>query len=133
LGRSAGAGWTFRNPVLFALLARRYPVEIIEDTKRNIGLQPAFSTTHEQREQVAELHNQGYGPSEIGRLTGLDRKQVTRVLKHQGNKGKASVPASSRLPEILALREQGKSLAEIGRLLGFSRKAIGKGLADQQK
>jgi hypothetical protein len=60
---------------------------------------------------------------------GLDRKQVARLLEHQGHKGKPSVSASSVLPQILELRGQGKTLEEIGQILGFSRKAIGRALA----
>jgi hypothetical protein len=129
LGRSAGAGCAFGNPVLFALLARRYTVEAIEVTKREEGFQPAHAITPELRSKVAELHAEGKGVVEIGRMTGLNRKQVARILEGQGVKNPPSVPASSRLPEILELRGQGKKLEEIGQILGFSRKAVGRALA----
>lgn len=104
-------------------------METIEETKRNEGFQPAYAITPELRSRVADLHAEGKGIAEIGRATGLDRKQVARILEGQGVKNSPSVSASSRLPEILNLREQGKTLEEIGQTLGFSRKAIGRALA----
>ncbi len=153
----AGAGCTFRNfpdastvnstktasrplnqndwtlPVtlsdyLFAFPARRYTVEIIENVKQGAGFQPAYAITPELRDRVAELQGEGKGIAEIGRLLGLNRKQVARILEGRGIKNTPNVPASSRLAGILKLHGQGKTHAEIGELLGFSRKAIGRAL-----
>jgi hypothetical protein len=110
------------------MLARRYAVEIIEVTKREEGFQPAHAITPELRSKVADLHAEGKGVLEIGRLTGLNRKQVARILEGEGVKSPPPVPASSRLPEILELRGQGKTLEEIGAALGYSRKAIARAL-----
>jgi hypothetical protein len=65
---------------------------------------------------------------EIARASGLDRKQVSRTLAHEGIHNAPPATASSRLPEILALRGQGVSIAEIGLRLGFSRQAVSRAL-----
>src|SRR5262249_34437798 len=133
LGRSAGTGCTFGNNVLFALLARRYLIEIIEDTKQAEGFLPAYSITPELREKVAALHAEGKGPCEIGRATGLGRKQAARILEGQGIKNPPSHSAAEKLPEILKLRAEGKTIPEIGELLGFSRQGIGRALRKAAK
>jgi hypothetical protein len=110
------------------LLARRYTVEIIENIKEDAGFQPAYAITLELRTKVANLHAEGKGIAEIGKATGLDRKQVARILEGRGIKNSPSVPASSRLPGILKLRAEGKTLEEIGAAVGFSRQAVGRAL-----
>jgi transposase-like protein len=77
---------------------------------------------------VLRLHEEGGRITDIVREMGLDRKQIARVLAHEGIKNAPSIPASSRLPEIQELRRQGVSVSEIGRRLGFSRNAIRRAL-----
>jgi hypothetical protein len=65
---------------------------------------------------------------QLGRLLGLDRKQVARALAHEGVKNEPARSAASEL-DIRELREAGVSIAEIGRRLGFSRNASRRALA----
>jgi DNA-binding NarL/FixJ family response regulator len=85
------------------------------------------------RAQVLLLHSEGKGVCEIAREVGIDRKQVARLLAHEGVTNPPSTPATSRLTEILELRKQGVSITEIGRRLGFSRNAIRKALRKNEE
>jgi len=89
--------------------------------------------TNELRATVLRLHEEGRKIAEIARETRLDRKQVSRILAHEGIKNPPSTPAINKLPEILELRSQGVTTTEIGRRLGFSRKAISRTLNKHDK
>jgi DNA-binding CsgD family transcriptional regulator len=121
--RSAGGDGQFAS-LLLAFLARRYPVEVVEE----IRPQPSDTITPALRDRVAALHAEGKRPCEIGRICGLNRKQVARIFAGPGVTNPPSVPASTRKAEILDLRKQGLTQAEIGERLGYSRKAIAKAL-----
>jgi DNA-binding NarL/FixJ family response regulator len=77
---------------------------------------------------VLRLHGAGSSVCQIAAETTLDRKQVTRILAHEGIRNPPSTPATSKLPEILELRSKGVNITEIGRRLGFSRNAVRKAL-----
>ncbi len=85
------------------------------------------------RQRILELHHQGERPAQIGRATGLNRKQVARVLAAEGITRQAFVPASAVLPQILEFREQGLTLEEIGERLGYSRGAVGRALRGKKQ
>lgn len=80
------------------------------------------------RQKVLALHGQGQRPSQIGRATGLTRKQVAALLAAEGIKREPFVPASAVLPRIVELHEQGLTLEEIGEKVGYSRGAVGRAL-----
>lgn len=80
---------------------------------------------------ILDLHAQGQKPAQIGRATGLNRKQVARVLAAEGIARERFVSASTILPQIVELRKQGLTLEEIGRQVGYTRNAIGRALRNQ--
>jgi DNA-binding NarL/FixJ family response regulator len=116
-GTGPGRVVQFAN-LLSSLLVRIY--RAVSEGRRGSVSQ----VTEQVRQEVLRLHGEGKGISEIGRLLGLDRKQVARALAHEGIEPPPSTSATCRLPEILELRRQGVSITEIGRRLGFSRNAI---------
>ena len=70
---------------------------------------------------------------EIAAEVHLDRKQVARVLSHEGIKNAPSTPAASCLPETLELHQQVVNITEIGERLGFRRQAVSKALRETEK
>jgi DNA invertase Pin-like site-specific DNA recombinase len=109
------------------VLSRVFAADEIDAVRRQLGQVKDLAHSGQDptvQDQIFEMHALGFGPCRIARETGLNRKQVTRVLASGGITRRPSVPASTLLPQILELRRQGKSNAEVGRALGFSRKAI---------
>jgi len=82
----------------------------------------------EVRAKIIALHKDGLLPGQIGRETGLTRKQVARVLAAKGIRRRPYDSADTVLSQILELREQGLTIGQISAKVGFSEGAVGRAL-----
>lgn len=73
-------------------------------------------------DRVKELYEQGISQSEIGRILGTDRRNISRIVRHH-IKGVGFDAAL--LDRVLELRQSGLSLKEINERLGTSMGNLG--------
>jgi AraC-like DNA-binding protein len=84
------------------------------------------------RARIIALHREGKLPRQIGRETGLNRKQVARVLAAEGIRRRPYTSATTILPRILKLRDQGLTIGQISTKVGFSKGAVGRALRGRE-
>src|SRR5262249_53822527 len=65
----------------------------------------------------SDLHDWGYGPCRLAHVTGLSRKQISRLLESRGIKREPPDQHRLLLSETLQLRQKGYAVTATGRRL----------------